>query len=162
MEYILIAFALLASITLLLLFKLIIVEKKVNVLVELLSNYPRIVERLSKRIEAKKRVRKRYIVFEVISECKLSSEELSKEVSSKVMELLGRRGVAEIGYRFLFFDENLNMGIVRSTNRAYKLMIGILGLVRRISDCRVLIIPVSVHTTLNKAYEKIRELGKTK
>ncbi len=162
MEYTLIAFIALALANLLLLLKIIVVEKKLNTLIKLLASYPRVVERLSKRIEAKKKVRKRYIVFEVISECKLTPKELSREIDSKVMELLGRIGIAQVGYRFLFFDEKLNIGIVRSTNKAYKLIIGVLGLVRKVGNCHVLIIPVSVHSTLNKAYEKIRELEQTK
>ena len=131
--------------------------KYINLILSTLVKYPRIFERISRRIEAKKKIRKRYIVFEVLGQGNINMNELDNEIRKNIVALLGRKGIVEVGYKLVFYDESKRKGIIRSNNRAYKFLIGILGLVRKIGNKGILIVPISIHGTLKKAYEKIGE-----
>ena len=131
--------------------------KYINLILSTLVKYPRIFERISRRIEAKKKIRKRYIVFEVLGQGNINMNELDNEIRKNIVALLGRKGIVEVGYKLVFYDESQRKGIIRSNNRAYKFLIGILGLVRKIGNKNILIVPISIHGTLKKAYEKIGE-----
>ena len=131
--------------------------KYINLILSILVKYPRIFERISRKIEAKKKIRKRYIVFEVLGQENISMNELDNEIRRSIITLLGKKGIVEVGYKLIFYDESKCKGIIRSNNRGYKFLIGVLGLVRKIRDKNILIVPISIHGTLKKAYEKIGE-----
>ncbi len=154
------AIIILASLSILSLYISLKAYRSTKNLLYMLQRYPRVIDRLSKIIESKKRPRKRYIVFRLISSNPISGRELDKIIRDTVKNVIGVKGLAETDYALIDYDETTGLGIIRSNNRTYKLLIGLLGLVRSINDVKILIVPVSAHGTIKKAREKIKSLTK--
>ncbi len=130
-------------------------------IMRLLETYPRVFERLAKVVESKKKIRKRYIVIRVISQDKVTRKELDKAIRDTIRNIIGVKGLADTNYTLIDYDEQLGLGIIRSNNKMYKIVIGLLGMVRTIgNNTRALIIPISTHGTIKKAKEKIKSLSK--
>lgn len=130
-------------------------------IIRLLENYPHVFERLAKIVESKKKIRKRYIVIRVISQDKITRKKLDKAIKDTIKDIIGVKGLADTNYTLIDYDEQLNLGIIRSNSKAYKILIGLLGMVRTVdNNIRVLIIPISTHGTIRKAREKIKSLSK--
>ncbi len=130
-------------------------------IIRLLETYPRVFERLAKVLESKKKIRKRYIVIRVLSQGKITRKELDKAIRDTIRNIIGVKGLADTSYILVDYDEQLGLGIIRSNNKMYKIVIGLLGMVRTIdNNIRILIIPISTHGTIRKAREKIKSLSK--
>ena len=129
-------------------------------IMKLLETYPRIFERLAKVVESKKKIKKRYIVIRVLSRGKITRKELDRAIRDTIKNIIGVKGLADTSYTLVDYDEQLGLGIIRSNNRMYKVVIGLLGMVRTINNTRVLVIPISTHGTIRKAREKIKSLSK--
>jgi len=131
--------------------------RQIKIIVKLLATYPRMFERISRKIEAKKKIRKRYLVFEILGCNNIDANRLDEEIRRNIISLLGKRGLIDTNYKLMLYDKDKCKGIIRANNKSYKILIGILGLIRQIDNDKVLIIPISIHGTLKKAYEKIGE-----
>ncbi len=132
--------------------------KRVTSIIKILEAYPRVLDRLTKIIESKKKPRRRYIVFRIVAEKQVSRKELDRAIRSTVKDIMGVKGLADSSYMLVDYDEERGIGIIRSNNKAYKILIGVLGLIRVIGEGRVLIVPLSTHGTIRKAREKIKSL----
>ena len=61
--------------------------------------------------------KKRYVLFEVVSEKKFGKEEVKRAVSSILLENIGNMGLADAEFAFIDFDEKSQKGILRCRNK---------------------------------------------
>jgi ribonuclease P/MRP protein subunit POP5 len=61
--------------------------------------------------------KKRYVLFEVVSDRKFGKEDVKKAVSSVLHENLGNMGLADAEFAFIDFDEVTQKGILRCKNK---------------------------------------------
>ena len=93
--------------------------------------------------------KKRYIVFEAVSESKVSEKGLEKGVNESVLKFLGELGIAKAGFMFVEMKEN--KGIVR-TNVKYQDEIKMaLSLIKNINKEKIKLNVIGVSGILNKA-----------
>ncbi len=64
------------------------------------------------------RDRKRYVVFEILSEKTFSSKDISKALKEVFLQLFGEIGLAKMNYSFIEFNEKTQKGIVRCKHTA--------------------------------------------
>jgi len=62
------------------------------------------------------REKRRYIVFELISEKSLGKKEVKEGIWKNILENIGIIGAAETGFLFIDFDEKTQKGILRCKN----------------------------------------------
>ncbi len=129
-------------------------------IIRLLETYPRVFERLAKVVESKRKVRKRYIVIWVMSSGNITRKELDRTIRDTIRNIIGVKGLADTDYALINYDERSGLGIIRSNNKMYKIVIGLLGMVRTTNNERIFVIPISTHGTVKKAKEKIKSLSK--
>lgn len=96
---------------------------------------------------------KRYIIFSVICNEKVSAKEIEDGIKKSVKELLGEMWLEISNPKIIYYDENKLEGII-STNRAgYKVVIASLPLIKEINGKKVLIYSRKTTGSLKKAKE---------
>ncbi len=99
--------------------------------------------------------KKRYIVYEAISEKKISEKGLEKDVSDNVLKFLGELGIAKAG--FMLVETKENKGIVK-TNVKYQDEVKMaLSLIKNIGKEKTTINVIGASGILNKARKKFLE-----
>jgi ribonuclease P/MRP protein subunit POP5 len=101
--------------------------------------------------------KKRYIVFEVISEKKLSKSLIEKAINEQVLKFLGELGVAKSGFLILKDLYKKNKGVVK-TNVKYQDEVKMaLSLIKKIGNEKAIVNVIGVSGILNKAKSKFME-----
>ncbi len=100
--------------------------------------------------------RRRYIVFEVISEAPINWDALEEEVKRVITEYLGKTGRVDSGVALAYYDPDRNRGVLRVRSDYRYKVLGLLGLVRRIQGRRAIIIPLAVTGSVKRAKRIIR------
>ena len=96
--------------------------------------------------------KKRYIVFEVLSEKKHSSESIKKAVNQGLRSFLGDLGLAKAG--LIWVDCGENKGILRTSVKESDNIKAGLTLVKDINNEKALIKTIGTSGILNKAKER--------
>ncbi len=131
-------------------------SRKVNTLARIITYTPRIYEKILKIKSLKKKPRRRYIVFEIVSSEPITFAELDTCIKSNIRELLGILGSSQISYKLIEYDEKTKRGIIRTDSASKNTIIAVMGLSREISGKRILIIPLRITGTVKKARQLIR------
>lgn len=105
-----------------------------------------------KKILPSLKEKKRYIVFEVVSEKSFSSESIKKAVNETLKSFLGDLGLAKAGV--MFVDCKENKGIIRTEVKELDNVKAGLTLVKDINKEKALIKTIGVSGILNKAKER--------
>ncbi len=108
-----------------------------------------------------KRIRKRYIVFTIISEHEFNRKEIEKAVRRKLAVLYGLINLAKADPQLVFYDPKLKRGIIRTSHIMKDYVIAALTTTREINGKKLLIIPVKTTGTIKRA-KKIMYTIKTK
>lgn len=110
--------------------------------------------KLSKEFEKPgkpKKLRKRYVVFRVISDGKVLRNEVEEAIRSAVKELYGATVVSIADPQLIAYDDELMKGIVRTNNLAKDYVIASMSMVRGASGRRIIVKPVKTTGLLRKA-----------
>ena len=99
------------------------------------------------------REKRRYAVFEAISEKPRRKEEVGRALWSAVLETLGTLGAARSAFLFAEFDDQSQKGILRSTNIDLPFIRGSLALLAKIGESKALIRIIGVTGSIKKAKE---------
>lgn len=112
-----------------------------------------------KTLPSSYREKKRYIVFEVLSEQKIEFEELIKSVFSHTINLIGILGVARTNFKFLsdLYDKKKQRFVVRCNPRDVELIRLALALITEINEKKVCIKSMGVAGTIKSAKRKYLE-----
>lgn len=110
----------------------------------------------------KRRLRKRYMIFEVLSEGYLRRDELEKELRSTFRNLFGELHLARSSLSIQYYDERLRIGILKY-NHVYRFKVLVaLGLIRRVGSLKTMLIPIRTTGTLRRALTYVRKkIGNT-
>lgn len=110
-----------------------------------------------KRILPTLRQKKRYIVFEIIADKKITDfKAVSKAIWDKSLKLLGELGVSKAGIWVLEekFDPELQRGIIKVDNKYVPQAKSALLMVDKIGNQKVILKSVGVSGILKKACQK--------
>ena len=110
-----------------------------------------------KRISPSLRQKKRYLVFEIVSNKKISSfEAVSSAIWQNSLAFLGELGMAKAGILILKerFNANLQKGIIKVNNKYVDHLKSALLMIERIGNEKVILKSVGVSGILNKADKK--------
>ncbi len=64
------------------------------------------------------RDKKRYLVFELISDQKLAQNSVAFQLKNTLMKLFGELGLSKMNYQFIGFNEKTNKGILKCRHTA--------------------------------------------
>ena len=97
------------------------------------------------------RDKKRYLVFELISEKNLRESEVSFELKNHLMKLFGSLGLSKMNYQFILFNEKSSKGILKCRHTALgDLKAGIL-LLKEVNGINVIPKTIKTSGTVKKA-----------
>ncbi len=96
------------------------------------------------------RPRRRYIVFEVVPGG-VSEEELREAIISTARRVAGEAGLALSGLALILYNEETSRGVIRVRHTHKNLALAVLGLTRRVSGKRVLLVPLASTGSLKRA-----------
>ena len=116
-------------------------------------------ERLAKSLaKVKEKPRKRYIVFRVETSGKINEKDLAKVISEKFRTVLGEAGFTASGAHLVYYDPVLRAGVLRVRSDYKYPALAVLGMIRRIGDERVRIIPLGTSGTLKSALRRLKRI----
>lgn len=116
---------------------------------------------LGKKVVESK-VRKRYIVFKIIAEDKFSKNTVWESIKSFIVNNVGEIGFVNANPELIYFDEDIQTGVLRITHRYSKFVAGLINLIKEINGKKCLIIPVKITGTLRKAKKTMYALTERK
>ena len=97
------------------------------------------------------RDKKRYLVFELISEQTLFERDVSFDLKNLLLKLFGELGLSKMNYQFIGFDEKLKKGILKCRHTAVEdLKAGIL-LLKEVNGVKILPRTLKTSGTVKKA-----------
>lgn len=108
-----------------------------------------------------KKIRRRYIVFSIISEHDFNKMEIEKALRRKLAFLYGVVSIAKADPQLVFYDPRIKRGIVRTSHVMKDYVLAALSIIRSINGKHLLIIPVKTTGTIKKA-KKIMYTIRTK
>lgn len=103
------------------------------------------------------REKKRYLVFEVISEVNLSFKDMKDAIFSGFKELFGLEGLAKAGLEFV--EYNQNKGMIRTSTKGLDMLKASFCFVRKINKQDVVLRSLGVSGMLKKARIKFMSGG---
>ena len=112
-------------------------------------------EKLYKKL--KKRIRRRYIVFRIVTEeeFELSPDIIEDLIHSKIEELFGSTSIAMSNIRLVYYDPRKKTGIIATTNEYKSIVIVSLSLIRRVDGKECIVIPLRTYGTIKQAIKSI-------
>ncbi len=98
------------------------------------------------------REKKRYLVFEVISEANLSFKDIKESIISGFKELFGLDGLAKAGLDFVEYNEN--KGIIKTSTKGLDMLKASFCFLRKVNKNDVVLRSLGVSGMLKKARSK--------
>jgi len=101
--------------------------------------------------EPVKRLRKRYIVFAVLSEKKYSKKEVERSVRDLMRDFFGEELLVKADPQLIYFDPALQRGVIRVAHIYKDHVIAAFALIQEIDGAKCLVIPIKTTGTIKKA-----------
>jgi ribonuclease P/MRP protein subunit POP5 len=101
------------------------------------------------------REKRRYILFEVVSERKFTKEKVEKALYSSLLNLFGEYGFSLVNPKLIDFDEEKQYGAIKCAREEVQKMRASLALVSKIDET-----PVAIH--VKGVSGTLKKLGKTR
>ena len=114
------------------------------------------VKKSIKPIPSSYRGKKRYILFELISEKKLNEKDVSRELWHNFLRLFGSIGCAKAKIWFILFDTKKNKGIIRCANETVEEVKAGLLFLKDVKGAAVIPKILLVSGSIKKLKEKIK------
>lgn len=99
------------------------------------------------------RERKRYLVYEVISNRKLAHESVKKEIKKSILDFIGELGYAKSGV-IIMDDWKNNKGLIKINHNFVDQIKASLSLIKTIDDQKVIVKSSGLSGILNKSRKK--------
>ncbi len=131
------------------------VDRKLKMLTNAVSS--KLIIKVLNTLKSKRKLRKRYIVFEVLSSKSVGKGELEQEVRNTFKKIFGDIHLARASISLSYYDENLNIGVIKFTHIYKYKVLASLGVVKSVRDTKVLIIPLRITGSLRKALKYIKD-----
>ncbi len=129
--------------------QLFLIKKSLNEYADLLRIVLR--KKYSEALKKMKKLRRRYIVFSIISGEKIDKKELEETLREHLERLYGIIGLMRSDPQIVYYDPLLKRGVIRVRHVEKRLVIAALSTIREINGKKVLIIPVKTTGTIKKA-----------
>ncbi len=96
------------------------------------------------------REKSRYIKFQVLSEDRIAYSDLEAAIWNMALEFYGETGASKLSLWLVknLYDEEKQIGVIRCNNKSVEQTVGVLGLISRLGDSRVVFKIVKVSGTI--------------
>jgi ribonuclease P/MRP protein subunit POP5 len=99
--------------------------------------------------------KKRYVLFEVVSDKKFGKEDVKKAIWSILHDNIGNMGLADAEFAFIDFDEKSQKGILRCTNTRLEQVRAALALLSEINLYKAFLYIRTVAGSIKKANSRV-------
>lgn len=106
------------------------------------------------------RERERYVIFKVISDKKFLKEEILSGILYAIHSFLGEKGMSDTNIYLIDWNENFNIGILKTSHKTKDDVIVALSLLSAINEIKISVIPLNTTGTIKKAKEIVTFLRK--
>jgi len=103
----------------------------------------------------KKRVRRRYVVFEVVTSSEVSEEDVRAAIDGSFKRLFGEVGYASVEPKLIFYDKIARRGILRVRSTGLQSLMAALSVIRKVGSAEAMVVPLRVSGTIRKARKYI-------
>ena len=105
-----------------------------------------------------KKPRKRYIVFAVICEDKVTRADVETAIKEKFVEYFGQSTLHKASPQVVFYDESTGRGVIRVLHTCTNHLVAVMGIVKKVGNKDCIVVPTRVTGTLKKAQEYMHKL----
>jgi len=103
----------------------------------------------------KKRVRRRYVVFEVVTSSEVSEEDVRAAIDGSFKRLFGEVGYTSVEPKLIFYDKIARRGILRVRSTGLQSLMAALSVIRKVGSAEAMVVPLRVSGTIRKARKYI-------
>lgn len=98
-----------------------------------------------------RRVRKRYVVFSIVSSEELDKHLVERAIRGQYRKYFGELHLVKADPQLIYFDQKLQRGVVRVTHAYVESLIAVLSLIREVNSHKCLFIPLKTTGTIKRA-----------
>jgi len=117
-----------------------------------------------RRASELRKIRKRYIIFVILSGRNFTKKEIEDTVRETFTKYFGEQTLVKADPQLIYFEPSIQRGVIRTSHIYKDYVIASLGLIRKINDTPCLFIPLKTTGTIKRArkilYRLRRELQK--
>ena len=114
--------------------------------------------RVKLRKEGRRKEIKRYILFVALCEGEIKREVLERTLIESFVSEFGRFYLASSGFKLVYFDEKVCMGVIRVNYEFKPHVLVLLSKIREVDGKSVTLIPLRTFGTLKSAIDRIPKL----
>jgi len=114
------------------------------------------VEKVIKAVKNSRKLRKRYMIFEVISDKDIDKNLLEDSIRNSFNSMFGKVHLARASLTIPYYDSKLRIGVLKFTHVYKYKVLTTLGIVRSVGNAKVLLVPIRTTGTLKKALKYLK------
>jgi len=114
------------------------------------------VEKVIKAVKSSRKLRKRYMIFEVISDKDIDKNLLEDSIRNSFSSMFGKVHLARASLTIPYYDSKLRIGVLKFTHVYKYKVLTTLGIVRSVGNAKVLLVPIRTTGTFKKALKYLK------
>jgi len=114
--------------------------------------------KIIKALKSRRKLRKRYMIFEVISDGDVDKNLLENEIRNSFNGMFGKIHLARASISIPYYDSKLKVGVLKFTHMYRYKVLATLGLVRNVGNVKVFLIPIRTTGTLKKTLKYLKSM----
>ncbi len=111
-------------------------------------------------LEKLSKLRRRYIVFTIISSESISRQEFEKALREKLSSLYGVIGLVKSDPQLVYYEPSLKRGVIRTSHLMKDYVVATLSLIKNVNGKKVLVVPVKTTGTIKRAKKILYKIPK--
>ncbi len=109
-------------------------------------------------LRVRRKRRKRYMVFELMSDREVSAGLLEYEIRNTFKKLFGEVHLVRAALAVQYFNNQSNIGVIKYSHMYRYKVLAVLGVVRRVGDAKVMAVPLRTTSSLKRALKYVRSV----
>ncbi len=108
----------------------------------------------------KKKLRKRYIVFAILTEQKIDKKSLEEAIRTHWVRFFGEKSLIKADPQLIYYDPSVKRGVIRVSHLYKDELIALMSTIKKIGEADCLLVPLKTTGTIKKARKLLYSLRK--
>ena len=133
--------------------KIVFLKKETNELKKILR------QEVEEKTE-KKKLRKRYVVFAILTEQKIEKKSLEEAIRANWVRFFGEKSLIKADPQLIYYDPSVKRGVIRVAHLYKDELIALMSTIKKIGEADCLLVPLKTTGTIKKARKLLYSLRK--
>ncbi|MCD6301397.1 MAG: Rpp14/Pop5 family protein, partial [Staphylothermus sp.] len=116
-----------------------------------------LIQKVEEKIE-KKKLRKRYLVFAILSEQKIDKKSIEETIRTHWIRFFGEKSLIKADPQLVYYEPSIKRGVIRVAHLYKDELIALMSTIKKIGNANCLLIPIKTAGTIKKARKLLYSL----